>query len=365
MQERSEPKAGTGGPDAERLDRELAGLVRQANAPGLAVAAVRGDATVYARGFGVASVEDAGAAVTPATLFHIASVTKPLTGTAVLRLVERGTLDLDRPVREAVPGLRFADPAAAAGVTLRRLLSHTAGLPLFSSGYRPYGPRDPGALRRWVRRSLPRCRLVAPPGTRYAYSNVGLALAGFVAEAVTGRRFADLLRELVLDPLEMHRTTLAPAVAMTYPLALPHARGPAGELAVVHRFPEDAAALPAGGALSSAAELAHFAVLHLNGGRFRGRRLLTRETVAVMHARHTPTDDEAGTDGHGLTFGTDVYKGVRIAEHDGEGGWCTSQLVLAPDHGAGVVVLCNAYRAGLTAAAANHVLDQLLDLRDD
>jgi CubicO group peptidase (beta-lactamase class C family) len=73
--------------DEDRLGRDLAGLVGHHGAPGLAVAAVRGEAVVYARGFGVTSVEAGGAAVTPATLFPIASVTKPLTGTAVLRLV--------------------------------------------------------------------------------------------------------------------------------------------------------------------------------------------------------------------------------------------------------------------------------------
>ena len=349
--------------DEARLGRDLAALVESAGAPGLAVAAVRGEAVVYAQGFGVTSVEAGGAAVTPATLFHVASLTKPLTGTVVLRLVERGVLALDRPVAEAVPWLRFADPAAAPGVTLRRLLSHTAGLPLFSSaGYRPYGPRDPGALRRWVRRSLPRCRLVAPPGARYAYSNAGIALAGFVAAAAAGRPFPALLQELLLDPLAMRRTTLDPAVAMTYPVALPHARGLAGGLAVVHRFPHDGALAPAAGALSSVLELANFASLHLTGGRFRGRRLLAPESVAAMHARHTATEEPAGPDGHGLTFGTDVYKGVRIAEHDGEGGWGTGQLLLAPDRGAGVVALCNAYRARLTAAAATLVLDRLLDL---
>jgi CubicO group peptidase (beta-lactamase class C family) len=350
--------------DAARLDRMIAGLVAQASAPGLAVAAVRGEAVIYAQGFGATSVEDAGAPITSTTLFHLASTTKPLTGTVVMRLVERGLLELDRPVRDLVPWLRFHEPAAGGGITLRQLLSHTAGLPLGSSAYRPYGPRDAGALRRWVRRSLPRCRLVAPPGARYVYSNAGVILAGFVATAVTGRPFPALLQEELFDPLEMRRTTLDPMVAMTYPVALPHARGPGGQLAVVHRFPEDAAAAPARGAISSVAELANFAVLHLNRGRFRGRRLLSPESVATMHRRHTRTDDPHGVDGHGLTFGTDVYKGVRIAEHDGEGGWATSQLLLAPDHGVAVIALCNAYRARLTVAVANLVLDHLLELTD-
>jgi CubicO group peptidase (beta-lactamase class C family) len=82
--------------------------VREARAPGLSAVVVRRGELAYARGFGTTSVED-GRPVTPDTLFHIASTTKPLTGTAILRLVERGRLELDRPVRAYLPRLRLAD----------------------------------------------------------------------------------------------------------------------------------------------------------------------------------------------------------------------------------------------------------------
>ncbi|HEY3186118.1 MAG TPA: hypothetical protein VGJ70_01500, partial [Solirubrobacteraceae bacterium] len=100
--------------------------------------------------------------------------------------------------------------------------------------------------------------------------------------------------------------------------------------------------------------------VHLDAGRFRGAVFLRPESVAAMHAPRIATGTGAA-DGYGLTFGTDLHEGVRVVEHDGEGGWCTSQFLLVPDRGVGVIVLCNAYRADLTAAVASHLLDWALD----
>jgi CubicO group peptidase (beta-lactamase class C family) len=220
-----------GRPAGDEVDRRLASWVTEARAPGLSVAAVQRGTVTYARGFGTTSVEDAGVPITPRTLFHIASTTKPLTGTALLRLVERGLLELDRPIPAYVPRLRL-DAGAAERITLRMLLSHTSGLP--SGRYRPVGAREASALGAWARRGLSRCRLVAPPGTAYRYSNLGVSLVGCVAEAVTGTPFAELMQELVFDPLEMRRTTFDPTVAMTYPVALGHGDDERGGLEVVH-----------------------------------------------------------------------------------------------------------------------------------
>ena len=167
------------------------------------------------------------------------------------------------------------------------------------------------------------------------------------------------MQELVFGPLEMRRTTFDPTVAMTYPVALGHWDDEGGEPRVVHRFPLDAALAPAGFAISTAVDLANFAAVHLDGGRFRGVAFLRPGSVAAMHAPQVAAGGFAA-DGYGLTFGTDVHDGVRVVEHDGEGGWCTSQLLLAPDRGVGVIVLCNAYRAALTARVATHLLDRAL-----
>src|SRR5690606_12635724 len=142
-----------------------------------------------------------------------------LTAMAVLRLAEMGKLDLDCPVRQYVPDLQFSDPLAADGITLRRLLSHSAGLP---TEHNPYGPRNPEALAAYVYEQVSGYPLIAAPGTLYAYSNPGVRVAGYVAEVVAGKPYTELMQELVFDPLAMARTTFDPTIAMTYPLAQAH-----------------------------------------------------------------------------------------------------------------------------------------------
>jgi CubicO group peptidase (beta-lactamase class C family) len=112
-----------------QLEQGIEAKMHESHIPGLALAIVQEHKLIYARGFGVTSVEGGGIPVTPETLFRIGSITKPLTGTAIMRLVEAGKLDLDIPVKAYIGWFRLSDPEATEHVTLRMLLSHTSGLP--------------------------------------------------------------------------------------------------------------------------------------------------------------------------------------------------------------------------------------------
>jgi CubicO group peptidase (beta-lactamase class C family) len=339
-----------------RIDRELA----EARVPGFAIALLRGGEVVYARGFGVTATDDGGRAVTPATLFRVGSVTKAMTGTAVMRLVADGKLALDTPVREYVPWFRLSDAAATEAVTLRMLLSHTAGLP---HDHKPYGPRDAAALERRVREEVPAYPLVAPPGARWSYSNTGIHVAAFVAESVTGKTFPELMRELLFEPLGMARTTFDPTVAMTYPLAQSHDLGEDGQLSVRRRYADNAANYASGQAISTVLDLARFAQLHLR----RGEGLLPAELVEEMHrphasrpapgaSSHPPALDRAvagapprgaepapppASGAYGLTFAIGERNGARRVGHGGGITEFGASFDMAPDRGAAVITLRN------------------------
>src|SRR5947209_7176403 len=214
-----------------KLEQRIEQGMQKGHVPGLALAIVKDQEVIYARGFGVTSVEDGGLPVTPQTLFRIGSTTKPLTGTAVMRLVEAGQIDLDRPVRDRLDWFALSEPGAER-VTLRMLMSHTAGLPTAAEHV---GAREPGGLEAYLRREIASLPLVAPPGRVWSYSNPGISLVGHLAEVAAGKPYAELMRELVFDPLEMGRTTFDPTVAMTYPLAQSHDRAEDGTLSVQHR----------------------------------------------------------------------------------------------------------------------------------
>jgi CubicO group peptidase (beta-lactamase class C family) len=345
--------------DPDQLDALAAAWVAQHHIPALALAVVREGAVAHIAGFGVTSVEDGGIPVTPDTIFRIASTTKLLVGTAILRLVEAGTLDLDAPVATYLPWFRFSQPGLERIITLRHLLSHTSGLCTFRMDLMS---REPSGLERFIREHLPTYSLLAPPGTVWLYSNAGLSLAAFIAQSVTGTPFWDLMRALVFHPLDMPHTTFDPLVAMTYPFAQAHLRDADSALRVDHTFPQSTAWDPAGGAMSTAHDLAHLAAMYLSDGHFAGQTILTPETVRLMQSPlvRTWTLDDGG---YGLTFATETYKGVPLVRHHGGSvasyGCC---FTLAPDRGVGIALLAN---GGPLLPLLRQLLDLLLDLPAD
>ena len=341
-------------PDLTELEHEIEARMKAGHVPGLSLAAIQNGEIVYARGFGVASVET-GLAVTPDTLFRIGSITKSMTATAVMRLVEAGKLELDRPVREYVPRLTFSDESATERITLRRLLSHSAGLP---TDYAPYGRRDPGALEAYVRERMAGYPFIAPPGKLYAYSNPGVRLAGLVAQVAGGRPYTELMQELVFDPLDMKRTTFDPTVAMTYPLAQSHELAGDGSVRVQHRFADNAGTYPSGMAMSTSLDLLNFASMLMNGGRFRHRQILSTKSAAEMQTvqtdRYTVTDG-----GYGFGLAVDSYRGLRRVSHNGSISSFGSRVAMIPDSGVAVVILLN--RAQGFWAVMEQIVDDMLD----
>jgi CubicO group peptidase (beta-lactamase class C family) len=199
------------------LEQHIKAHMHEMHVPAAALAVINHQGILYANGFGITSVEQGGAPVSAQTLFRIGSVTKPLLSAAVMRLVEMGKLELDRPLQEYDRELRFCEPYTREPITLRILLSHTSGLPTDSVS----DDGDPNGLERYVREHLPRYHFIAPPGTLYSYASAGFNLIGYIVQCVGGKRFSKLMQELVFHPLDMRHTTFDPRLVLTYPFALP------------------------------------------------------------------------------------------------------------------------------------------------
>ncbi len=345
--------------NAYALEQRIAAHMGTVGAPGAAVAVISGAGIVYARGFGVTSVED-GAPVTPHTLFCIGSTTKALTATLIMRLVDAGTLDLDEPVTTYLPWFTFHKEPAAGGVTLRRLLSFTAGLP---AGGRDFGPLGDEEMGRFVREVIQWYELVAPPGVVLLYSNTSLSLVGHIAEAVTGRPYRDLMRDLVFEPLAMRRSTFDRTIALTYPLALPHERDADGVLRVTHRLCDHAAGDPSGFALSTVLDLANFAIMQINEGSFAGQRVLSDGAVAEMQRPQADLHNAHGN-AFGLTFFLPMYKGKRQVQRDGDIQNYHCMFTLYPEERVAIVAVTNDNAFDLEAVL-HPIFDELLHLPED
>lgn len=183
---------------APRVRGFVGGLLVQHDIPGLALAAARDGAEIYAEGFGVREAGGADAA-TPETIFGVASVTKGVTALAIMQLAEAGTLAVDDPVARYLPAYRTPDPGAARATTLHHLLTHTAGLPPLPSRFFALARAtagDPHAAPKpaWVADHPPLDSAddllayiagldfapLGPPGARFSYSNEGFALLGAI-----------------------------------------------------------------------------------------------------------------------------------------------------------------------------------------
>ena len=313
---------------------------------GLAVAVVR-EEEIVARGFGVRDV-GSGAVVTPETMFHLASVSKPFVATAVVSLSEAQDagvprLDLDAPIIDLVPEFTLAD-GREGEVTARHLMSHTSGLPDVAD----YGWHDPqlgdDALSEFAR-SLAGWRLQSEPGSVFSYSNAGFELLGLLLSRVTGTTFETAIRQQVLTPLGMRSSTFLRGEVPGHLAASPHVGMP---LSVPEgAYPYTRRHAPSSTLHSNLVEMCRWMVAHFAPAEEATWRF--RRAVGTAGRRAARPDVAAGGAGGRPALGGRVvarlgvgsYGGHRTLSHSGADPGFGSRLVLVPERRTGVVVLAN------------------------
>lgn len=343
------------------IDEAAAAAVAQGAAVGLSLAVVDGGRLAFARGYGRTANDGEGAAVSAETRFAYGSICKTICATMVMRLVEQGRLALNRPLTESLPRLRFGDEAYGGRVTLRHVLSHTSGLP---AAGREFGPRGEGTLRTLIEAEMPHYRFLAAPGAHHLYSNTAFCLAGYAAEAATGEGYDDLVQTLVLEPLGMGQTTFDPARVARELLALPHE---GEELQPTRRLAVNDAGHPSSFAYGTASDLARLAILHLEGGQWRGQRLLAEGSVREMQRPQTSRFVEGASHplahvsaGYGLGIMTGDYYGHRVLRHGGMAQSYNCFFELLPELGRGFVLLTNGGEDGPLMALVMRLYDELV-----
>lgn len=306
--------------------------------PGVAVGIVR-DGVEEFSAFGVTNVEHP-LAVDADTLFQIASVTKTMTATVVMRLVERGDLDLDAPIQKYLPAFRLHDADAAKRATLRHLVTHTGGW--LGDCFADFGNGD-DALARYVD-AMAELEQLTPLGEIWHYSNSSFALLGRLIEIATGERYEDAVRELLLRPLGMTLSCFSAAEAITHRFAVGHVI--VDEKPTVARpwaFPR--ATTPVGGVVSTVRDLLRYARFHLGDGRAPdGTRLLSEDSIRLMRTPLAKADLDRKV---GISWFFREVGGVRLQYHGGAAIGQQGVLMLAPDRGQAIAVQTNSARGGL------------------
>ena len=299
--------------------------------PGAVFVFVSSGEIAIARGYGAAQLEPRRPVDPERTRFRLASVSKTITATAALQLVESGRLDLHRSVTSYLTQIHLDEARGA--VTLHHLLTHTPGFDERLTGMAARSADAVSPLADYLAQSMPPSFI--GPGRVISYSNHGFGLVGLLVQEASGRPFADYVRERVFEPLGMLRSgALEGAVPADLATAYDIAGGRHRPLS-----PEYIQATPAGAFYSTGTDMGRFLIAHLRGGAYRGGRVLRPETVAMMHAQHFA--QAAGVPGWAYGMWEDTRNGRRALLHNGGGKGYRAVIYLLPDSDAGFFVAYN------------------------
>jgi CubicO group peptidase (beta-lactamase class C family) len=298
--------------------------------PSIAVAVARDGQIIWEEAFGWADAEKRIPA-TPNTMYSLASISKPFTATGLMILKERGRIELDHPINEylgeAKIAVRVGNPADA---TVRRVANHTAGLPLHYQFFledEPYrAPSRDETIRRYG-------NCVTAPGERYQYSNLGYGILDHVITRVSGRSYADFMREEVFLPLGLTHTSVNIGPGLEKHQAVRYRDG-----SPIPFYDYDPAG--AGAVYASAHDLVRFGMFHLKAHLSDQKPILKDETIDEMQKA---TAEEGDNNGYGI--GWEMNEGVdgrRSIWHGGGMPGVTTFLQLIPTEKIAIVVLCNA-----------------------
>jgi CubicO group peptidase (beta-lactamase class C family) len=350
---------GPQGESLQDLEAYIARAMREWEVPGLALAIVKGDAVVLARGYGVKRLGDP-APVTERTLFAIGSASKAFTTAALALLVEEGKIRWDDPVWTYLPDFQMFDPYVTRELTIRDLVTHRSGLERADLLW--YGSTyEREEIVRRLRFLKPRWSF----RSRFGYQNILYLVAGQVIGAVTGKTWEAFIRERIFQPLGMTAsTTSVKALRAAADVATPHAKIEGVVRPIPWRDIDNIA--PAGSINSNVLEMAEWIRLHLNEGTHRGHRFWSAATEREMQTPQTiirpePPYSTLFPEARFLTYGLGWflhdYRGRKIVEHGGNIDGMSALVVLVPEERFGFVLLTNLNGTLLVHALKYRILD--------
>ena len=313
---------------------QVASLVQQKmseyGVPGVGLAVLK-NGRLTARGFGVTNVDNP-QPITPDTIFALASISKTVTTTAMMRLVEQGKVDLNAPVRRYLPDFKVQDETTTNTVAIWHLLTHTPGW----EGQLTAADRGSLTLASFMEsiRDLPK---LAEPGEVWSYNNAGFNVAGRIIEVVTGQSIHEAFRSLVFEPIGLTRAFTQMESLVTYPFSVAH-RGAPGQV-TVSRPLSRSVSVAAGGVSMSLNDLMAYARFHLGDGTGRdGKPVLSRTSLELMRTpkvKKNAVEEEMGLGWHLRKVG-----GVMTAAHGGTLGHCLL-IELVPERNFAMAILTN------------------------
>lgn len=319
------------------LDARVPRLMGLYGIPGVSIALVRDGNIVYTAAYGDAD-KKAGRKMTADMPMRVQSISKSVTAWTVLKLAEEGKLNLDDPVEKHLDGWNLpASDYPTDGVTIRRLLSHTAGMPLGDVFALYFPDEDMPSLKESLTHSA---ILFQMPGKGFSYSNVGYNLMELMIETVTGRDFAEYMKNEVLYPLGMYHSDFqwSEKTLVSAPLGYTLEGKPVSP----YRYPESAS----GGLIATAEDIACFCIAGMPG--FSNQQVLAPPAVEQLYSAQARGLGiyRAVFDAYGFGYYTEELSNGKLAvSHGGQGTGWMSHFLAVPETGDAIVILTNSQRS--------------------
>ena len=357
------------GPPARAQQAPLAGLDEYVNkaikdwaVPGVAIAVIKDDRIVLAKGYGVREVGKP-EPVDERTLFAIGSSSKAFTAAAVAMLVDDKKLKWDDPATQYLPGFQLYDPYVTRELTVRDLLTHRVGLERGDQLW--YATTfDRGDILRRIRYLKPSSSM----RSKFGYQNVMFLAAGQVVRSVSGQEWDDFVRERIFVPLGMKDTgTSIQTLPRSHDVAAPHSKFDGQIVPIPYRNIDNIA--PAGSINSNVLDMAQWVRLHLGNGTYEGKQLISPGAVKEMSTPQTIIRLEGPMaalypQAHFLTYGMgwflSDYRGRKLVEHGGSIDGMRALVAMIPEEKLGVVILTNLSGTILSIPLSYRIFDAYL-----
>jgi len=322
------------------------------NVPGATFSLVKDGEILFTKGYGLANVER-GIHVDPyKTTFHVASVSKLFTATAVMQLAEQGKLDLYTDVNQYLTTFKVDDNFPGP-VTIADLLTHTGGIEERSLILASFSESDMLSREKFL--SMGKQPRIMPTGKYISYSNYGYTLLGYIVEEVSGIQFEQYIDQHILNPLNMQSSSFSYPDSLMSRLAGSYlfTGGSWKPLPVLYTNVG-----PAGALISTASDIANFMIMHLQNGMFNGTAILQKETAIQMHGQLFTQHPRLPGWCHGFYEGE--INGRRLIQHAGDINNYSSLLALVPEENVGLFLEINGGK-GIIFKFRDRVIKRFMD----
>jgi len=329
------------------LEPEIQRTLLAGNIPAASIALVSNDRVIWSGAYGYSNLW----ARTPAstnTVYLIGSTFKAMSTFALLQQMEQGKFQLDDPVNKYLTDFKIQGEDPQHPITFRHLLTHTSGLPGDFGAFPVWGDTVPPSLDDYLRKSL---KVTRAPLVKVEYSNLAFTLVAYLVQKFSGVPYKQYIQEHIFTPIEMTSTAFEPRPDMEERLSIPYVvdEKTGSQVGTVR---VKASVWPAGIVYGTVLNQANWLICNLNGGVFKGKRVISEQTLEQMFTRQY--DQFKGgiegiwgneTAGFGLTWWSEVRDGDRYFAHSGSVAGYTAFLLGNRDRKLGFAILTNGNRA--------------------